>query len=142
MGVRVGTLAKRVEDAQMRVGPEEGDVVNIRYRPGALTLGALERMNEAAQSDRFDAGALENLLKPIIVEWDLLDDDGNPLPTSREGLHQLPIEFIGELISVLSESARVDPEEGKASSGTSEVTEQSVSSPIGTSSSEQPATSA
>ena len=142
MGVRVGSLAKQEEDAQIRVGENDEDVVNIRYRPGALTLGALDRMGEAASSRVFDAGAFEELLKPILVSWDLLDDEGNPLPITREGLHQLPMEFLGELISTLASGAKVDAEEGKASSGTSEVTERSDSSLIGTSSSEQPATSA
>lgn len=132
MGVRIGTLAKRVEKTQMRVGEGEEDVVNLEYRPGALTLGALSKLHDAAKANVFDPTALEDLLKPIIVSWDLLDDDGEPLPIDRSGIHKLPVEFVGELVAVLAEGAKVDEAEGKASDVTLRQTDDSVASPIGT----------
>jgi hypothetical protein len=141
MGVKVSTLAKVVEDAQMRVGPGEEDVVNIRYRPGALTLGALKRLESAAASKDFKPDVFEDLLTPILVSWDLLQDDGTPLPITAEGLDQLPLEFIGELISTLNTATKPDKDEGKASDVTSPSTDEQVTSLIGTSSSEQPAIS-
>lgn len=145
MGVRVGTLAKRVEKAQMVVPGGEGEAdeyINLEFRPGALTLGALSRLHEAAATNEMDPGAFEELLKPILVSWDLLDDDGTPLPITREGLHKLPMEFIGELVLVLSSNAKIDEDAGKASDATSQQTGEQAASPIGISSSEPPVTSA
>jgi hypothetical protein len=135
MGVKVGTLAKRVETARMTVPGGEGEedeYVNLEFRPGALTLGALSRLYEAAKADTFDPEAMEEMLKPILVSWDLLDDDGSPLPITREGLHKLPMEFVGELITVLAGNAKVDDAEGKASDVTLQLTESSERPPIGT----------
>jgi hypothetical protein len=135
MGVKVGTLAKRVEKARMVVPGDEGqedEYVNLEFRPGALTLGALSRLYEAAKADTFDPEAMEEMLKPILVSWDLLDDDGSPLPITREGLHKLPMEFVGELITVLAGNAKVDDAEGKASDVTLQLTESSERPPIGT----------
>lgn len=142
MGVKVGTLAKRVENARIVVGPEEGEVVNVEFRPGALTLGALDELQQAALQKTFNPVVFETLLKPILVSWDLLDDDGSPLPITREGLHKLPLEFIGELVSVLSSNAEVAEGEGKDSDATSQQTDDSVASLTGTSSSVQAGTSA
>jgi hypothetical protein len=132
MGVKVGTLAKQVEHAQMKVGDGPEDVVNIEFRPGALTFGALSDLAAAAAADSFDPEMFANLLKPIIVSWDLLDDDGNALPTDRSGLNQLPMEFVSELLVVLTGNAKVDPEEGKASDGTLQQTANSAESLSGT----------
>lgn len=142
MGVKVSTLAKKVEQARMVVGDDPDDVVNIEFRPGAITLGAMDKLAQAAAAASFDPAVFEDLLTPILVKWDLLDDDGTPLPIDRTGLHKLPLEFVGELITVLTTNSEIDEDSGKALDVTLPQTDNSVTSPTGTSSSALPATSA
>lgn len=135
MGVRVSKLTLHVDEVAIKVGPDPEDVVNVSYRPGALTLGALERLQEMSNSGQH-VESIAEMLKPILVTWDLLDENDNPLPIDYSGLSQVPIEFLGQLIDAISGTAKVDPDEGKVLGVISQPEDPSVTPLTGTSSSE------
>ena len=86
MPVKVSDLVKNERTVSLDF---DGDTLNIRYRPNSLTVG-IERRLAAAEGgeETIDAG-LEALLA-LIVEWDLLGEDGKPLPVTKEQMEALP----------------------------------------------------
>jgi hypothetical protein len=118
VGVKVSSLARQQDTLRIEVGPGEDEVVEVVYRPGALTLEIADRLREL-QDSPFQVDAALVLLEPMLVSWDLLDDNNEPLPVTAEGIKQVPLQFLGKLIEKMQASGTVDPEEGKASGDSS-----------------------
>jgi hypothetical protein len=86
----------------------QAGTLTLRYRPptGAEVAQALVL---AQQSDEHPAQAFDTLVDMIVskvVEWDIVDGNGEPLPVSRETLLLLPVDWIMRIANVLQEVAR------------------------------------
>lgn len=78
----------------------------------ALTVG------RAVEINREYLAALAGLL----VEWDVIGDDGRPLTPSAELLEQFDEEFVRALVAALVRGEQVDPPSGEDSPATSPPT--------------------
>lgn len=58
------------------------------------------------------------LLAEILVGWDVLDEEGQPLPVTVEWLEMLPQDFLSEMIAALITDGRANPTKGENSPGT------------------------
>jgi hypothetical protein len=130
MPVTVGKLAGDVEDMVLPVGDDPEDVVNIKYRPGALTLDVADRLKTLGENEQIEVAAI--LLLPLLVEWDILNDDGTPLPLTREGLGKVPLVFLNRIADEMTNASRPSRDEGKGSPATSPQADERVSSLTGT----------
>lgn len=58
------------------------------------------------------------LVAEIIVSWDVLDEEGQPLPVTVEWLGMLPQDFLSGMIVALIADGRANPTKGENSPGT------------------------
>jgi len=74
-----------------------GEQINVIYRPGAITPALTARFVDMSNAEAV----------PIIVaEWDILGDDGQPLPVTAEICETLPLEFLRAVVrEVIADSA-------------------------------------
>jgi hypothetical protein len=75
-----------------------GDECNVTYRPSALTP-----VTENALRDAEDNTTLIDTLAEMIVAWDVLDEEGKPLPIEADVLNQLPNAFLGHVLQACRE---------------------------------------
>lgn len=114
MPVRVSNLVRDRRTIQVPVGDE---ALTITYRPGGITPATEGRLREYSDDQRGGA-ALVALLADCLVEWDLLDDEGQPLPLDTKTLSQLPVIFLGHLAQAITEDMRPNlPSAGNSGAG-------------------------
>lgn len=119
-----------VDRATTSFAPHDGteEVVTITFRPGHLTPEATDKLNTSAMGDDlpllewlFGAPAIEAdpKAKPPIVgrdeipatvlEWDLEDEAGKPLPLTVEVGKKLPNRFLMRLVIAMNRGSAPDP---------------------------------
>lgn len=136
-------LADILKDTKTTSFDYEGNECVIVYRHKALTpimrvlLGAgsdyLRSRREAAQpkpkAKKGKGGAdwhevvadMQEYLGAIaglLVEWDVLDDAGDPLPITVEWLERLPMSFINAIAGAMLTDGLPNPQTGKVSPDT------------------------
>lgn len=101
---------------------ESNEELFLAYNPGVITEDTLNDAQKAA--DTGDGSALNRLLSIIVKEWDLIDENGEPLalidrvtggPDKR--LNTVPIPFKAMLLREIMEDVRGDPTMPASSSG-------------------------
>ncbi len=114
MPVRVGNLVRDRRTVTIPVGDES---LTITYKPSGITPETEDRLREYAADQRGGA-MLVALLADCLVEWDLLDDRGKPLPVNAETLRQLPMVFLTQLVQAITEDMRPNlPSAGGSGAG-------------------------
>lgn len=119
-----------VDRATVKFAPYEGaeEEVTVVFRPGHLTPEATDRLNQSAYGDDgpmlewlFGAPAREadpdakppieaqEAIPATVLEWDLEDDDGNPLPLTAEVGAKLPNRFLMRLVIAMNRGSAPDP---------------------------------
>jgi hypothetical protein len=96
------------------LGPES---VSLTFDAAKLT-GRWEREISAAAAEK-DFVTVSDLLLGVFIDWDVTDDEGRPVPISREILLDLPGKALGNLIEGMGDAATPASEEGNGSSNTS-----------------------
>ncbi len=102
MGIRISHLSK---DRRSIVIPVGDEALNIVYRPGGLTPETEDRLHELTEEQRGGA-ALVAFLRDLIVSWDLLDDQGKPLPVDETTLRLLPTGFLSMMVQTIVDDMR------------------------------------
>lgn len=78
------------------------------YYPGRITLGALAGLG--AQNDILrQVDAMIGYVLGLIASWDLTDNDGAPIPLTREALEQFQVEELTAITQALQAEQSVDP---------------------------------
>lgn len=116
MGVRVSHL---VRDQRVITLPLDGETVVITYRPGGLTPETEDRLREYADDQRGGA-MLVAWLADVLVEWDVLDDTGQPLAPTAGNLRRLPTVFLAQVARAIAEDMRPNPQSGGLSAAGSQ----------------------
>lgn len=132
--MKLSALVQKEREIQIRVGDAPEDVVNVTYAPGRLTLEIADEIQAIATSK--GAGgemyAMTGLLEPIMVSWDLENEDGSPLPCDASGLKKLPLEFMAILMEAITTDVKPNPPTAENSDDGSVPTELSADAPTGT----------
>lgn len=118
--MKLSALKSRTRTLEIPVSGEEGEpdeIVKVIYRPGEITLEVSDNIKEAIASG-FEADAAYAVLKPILVSWDLQDEDGSPLPVTEETLRIVPLTFLGLVMAAVEDDARPNLQRGVTSQGT------------------------
>jgi hypothetical protein len=81
------------------------DNFTVTYRPGELTP-----QNTSAIQERIESGEAENVLIEMLatslVSWEVVDENGEPLPVRRDTLAQMPGPLLLAIAEAIEEDAR------------------------------------
>lgn len=78
-----------------------GESARITYRPSESTPNKNAARVEAFESDGNKAGVA--LLCALLISWDVLDNEGVPLPITPEVLSDLPDPFLTAILNACQE---------------------------------------
>jgi len=111
MGIKLADLTRDTRTIAVPVGEE---TLNVTYQPSWLTPETEEKLHKLGESGR--AGqSLVSFLLPCLVSWDLLDDDGQPLPLADKTLRKLPIKLLSQIVQAVGEDMRPNLTSGETS---------------------------
>jgi hypothetical protein len=77
-------------------GPLE-DTVRFTYAEGKLTANAEAAILGAAKDGQGYLQAMTDVLADLVTEWDVLDEEGEPLPVTKAVLREIGVEFVSTM---------------------------------------------
>lgn len=83
--------------------PSSGSVLNVVYTPAAYTVAELEELQKAER----DTSRIIKSVQDVVLEWDLTDDDGQPVPLTTEALRHVPTSIFMQIIRAVNEDQSV-----------------------------------
>lgn len=108
-----------------------GETLRVTYRPAAINAAQEARELE----DKADGKHVLSVIRTItetVVSWDLMGDDGQPLPLTEDALMPLGIDILSTITTALVRDALPNRTTAPSSNGTSHQTAVSAPSPSGT----------
>lgn len=91
----------------------DDETVDVGYHPASVTPALLDSVTEAANAN--DLAVIGMLMEPMLAWWDVLDDDGQRLPTTAEVIRIIPLTFTMEVLKAVQAEMSPSDAEGKAS---------------------------
>lgn len=121
---------------------EPDETVQLTYRPGSLTMELWEDLKVISEDPSgADIQAIRVFLMsdedPLIVGWDLEEEDGSAYPCDGEHLSKLPLDFLGMMVDAIGSSALPNQSRGGTLGDGSLLKAVPDPAPGGTESSEQ-----
>lgn len=116
MAITLTALLDNMAELPLKVGDDD---LLVKYRPGKMTQALRSKLQrgpvaflEEGDDKSVEAAwqAYYNAIAGLLVSWDVLDDDGKPLPINAETLADLPMGFIESLIGEVAKDSRVNPQ--------------------------------
>jgi len=117
-------------------GEEPEEEVMVTYRPGAVTLELADQIKETLTTG-LEVDIALVMLKPMLVKWDLQNDDGSEWPCDEDHIKKTPLLFLGLILDAIQTDSRPDPTKGATLGDGLPQTASSDASQNGTPSSEQ-----
>lgn len=112
--MKVSDLQKDRAELRIELDPENPDeVLNVVYNPKAYTIEMEENL-EALDGSDYKAKAFAVLLVPMLLEWDLYNEEPGDYPPTEENLKKLPVAVLGVIVSAIGDASRPDPQEGNS----------------------------
>ena len=100
--------------------PFEWNGLKLVYNKALWTprmVGKYLDLESKSPADQLAANV--EVLSLILVSWELTDDQDRPIPTTPEGLQDVPLTVLGPLVEAIMADAQPSSEEGNGSSDTS-----------------------
>ena len=116
MAISLSALLQNVGELHLKVGEHDLDV---KYRPGKLTQGLRNKLLrgpvafvDEAEDKSIQAAwnAYYAAFADLLLAWDVMGDDGEPLPINGETIATLPMGFVESLIEEVAKDSRVNPQ--------------------------------
>jgi len=101
MAIRLSDLTKETRKVSVNVGASEP--LEVEYRTRAYTAELEDSITSAQERP---ATALAQMLKKLIVAWNLVDDDGKPYPLDDVNLSKLPVQVMIAIFQAIAEDMR------------------------------------
>ncbi len=92
-----------------------GETASLTYRPSGYTPEVEDRFQTFIESSR-SANGFAGFLANILVEWDVLDDNGKMFPITLEDLRTLPARFLTSVVNAITADMREEREENRKNS--------------------------
>ena len=108
MSIRVSNLSRNTRETTVTY---DGETAAVTYRPGSVTPNMLDEM----QANKENAGALVNLIRRCVSQWDVLQDDGKQMPPDSPAVGDLPVAFLNAVLTAVFEDMRPNPTTGGTS---------------------------
>lgn len=113
MPIKIADLRKETRPVSMEW---EGETVNLKYRPGAVTAQMqMSAAGIATVGDKADliveyVGDYVESMALLIAEWDVMGEDSKPLPITVDNLRQMTLPFLfaifGAIMGAYNPNAR------------------------------------
>lgn len=91
---------KELQEATRKVRTEYlSQPLTITYRLGAIN----EELGDWLEKHGQERGSISKMIEKVVVEWDVVDDEGEPTPPTAETIHQygLPTPFLNHVLTVV-----------------------------------------
>lgn len=111
MPISLSELMQDKRSCEVKIGDETAQVV---YRPSAYTPIVEDALQTAIEGRRPGTGMAE-YLAAIIISWEVIGDDGEEVPITKESLSSLPSRFLSEVSAAITDDVRAGGEERKNS---------------------------
>jgi hypothetical protein len=109
MPIQIAELLNDERTITVTIGGQEGKVT---YRPGAMT----PELEMVLSDGRGAPEAVAEVISALLIEWDVLDENGDSYPTDSDSLMTLPSELLAETFRAISMDM-VDRREERKNSG-------------------------
>lgn len=113
MAIRIGDLQKDKSSVTIKYLGEEAVV---SYVPSRYSPVVEQTLHESIKNGVAGVG-LAALIVNIVTAWDVIGEDGNPVPLKSEDVMKLPILFLSAVVNQITADMNVDKEELKNSEG-------------------------
>ena len=107
MPVKLGDLTKQTKTTTVQFEGVE-DPLTVTYRPRHLTPARQAAFREAAEAGRHTEALVEGIVG-LVAAWDLLGEDGRPVPLTAEALADVPLEVLGLVIEAIGQDVAPSP---------------------------------
>lgn len=98
MGVRLSAMKAKVTETSL---DWDGETVAFAYKPNEFTMELADEIQVAAE--REDLSSVSAMLSPIIVWWDVLDDQDERIDANAENMRKFPLNFLLRIMSSITE---------------------------------------
>lgn len=81
----------------------DGETCNVSYKPGAITGKTMKKVIN--QTEEGDVDPMYDFLGACVIDWDLIDEKGEPIIVDRELLEDLPLPYIRHVFQGIVEGS-------------------------------------
>lgn len=107
MPIRLSDLKAATKTITIPV-PGTDDTLTITYRLGEMTPERVDRLDELMEQPH-TTSELWAMTLAIIVSWDLLDDEDQPIPVTPEAIASVPSPVLSWINRRIAEDAHANP---------------------------------
>lgn len=83
----------KIDERTTQVSMGDDEPLSITYRPNTISTTFHDEVVDIAEKNRVGA-AIVKMLAASLVRWDLLDNEGQPYPTTEAALRELPLAIL------------------------------------------------
>lgn len=98
----------RADLRELSIAIEGVGMLNVTYRPSAITAEVEAALMDSLERQR-PGQAVVSLLAETLVDWDLQNDDGKPLPADAATLRRLPLRFLMLIAEAITRDIAPNP---------------------------------
>jgi hypothetical protein len=103
MGVRLSAMKAKVKESHL---DWDGERVDFAYKPNEFTMELADEIQAAADDENLTM--VSSMLAPIIVWWDVLDDEDQRIDATADNMRRFPLNFLLKIMGAITEDQ--DPE--------------------------------
>lgn len=95
---------KKLSDIRRTVAiPFDGDTLHVTYRLSALNSGLADWLEQHGEERR----SMQRWIERVVVDWDILEDDGQHLPVALEAMdrYEIPTSLFTLIFQYVAEDA-------------------------------------
>lgn len=100
--MKLSSLKNKTRKTQVTI---DGESAEIEYRVHALTVDFLVEIKELG-----DLESIVAQVERVVARWDVLDDNGNEILTTREAIlaNKIPMDFLTAVLVAVTEDLRAE----------------------------------
>lgn len=103
MGVRLSAMKAKITESFLEW---DGERVDFAYKPNEFTMELADEI--AVQAEQENLSMVAAMLAPIVVWWDVLDDEDERIPATAENMRRFPLNFLLRIMEAITKDQ--DPE--------------------------------
>lgn len=121
MAIRLSNLSRARRECTVTVTVDEASgesaELPVVYNPRAFTPDLEAQAIKVEESKRGQLSFLAEAVSTLLVDWDLVDDDGNKLGTDVPTLMTMKAAVLGEVFAGIQKDMAPNPKTGEDSAG-------------------------